>query len=71
MRAVLAFTRGSLIGFKARKLRVSLHLTQQKLAEMAGVSLGEVELFEHNLPLALDARRRILKGLWAIKANQH
>ena len=52
-------------GFKARKLRISQMLTKQKLANMAGVSREEVDLLEKNLPLPLDARRRLLKELWA------
>jgi transcriptional regulator with XRE-family HTH domain len=55
-------------GSMARRVRISLHLTQRELAEMTGVSREAVYLFEHNLPVYLDARRRILKQLWAIKA---
>jgi transcriptional regulator with XRE-family HTH domain len=69
MMAVLTFTRESLLGFKARKLRISLHISQQELADMAGVSLEAVDLFEHNLPLALDLKRRILRELWAKKSR--
>ena len=56
-------------GFKAKKLRVARLLTQQELADMADVSLGEVDLFERNLPVPLDTKRRILKELWAKKAG--
>ena len=69
MTAVLTFTRESLLGFKSRKLRISMHISQQELADMAGVSLEAVDLFEHNLPLALDYKRRILRELWAKKAR--
>ena len=69
MTAVLTFTRESLLGFKSRKLRISLHISQQELADMAGVSLEAVGLFETNLPLALDYKRRILRELWAKKAG--
>jgi DNA-binding XRE family transcriptional regulator len=55
------------IGVKARRLRISQLLTQRELADMAGVSQKEVDLFEHDLPVTLDARRRILKVLWARK----
>ena len=58
------------IGFKSRKLRISKLLTQRELAEIAGVSVEEVDLFERNLPVKLDARRRILKELWAVKAQK-
>ena len=67
MTAVLSFTRESQLGFKARKLRIAQHLTQRKLAEMAGVTKEAVDLFEHNLPLPLDNKRRILRELWAKK----
>jgi transcriptional regulator with XRE-family HTH domain len=46
---------------------MALHLTQQELANMAGVSLEEIDLFEHNLPVRLDARRKLLKELWAAR----
>jgi len=45
-------------------------LTQPELADMVGVSVEEVDLFERNLPVALDARRRILKELWAKKTRK-
>jgi transcriptional regulator with XRE-family HTH domain len=67
MTAVISFKRESQLGFKARKLRIAEHLTQQKLAEMAGVTREAVDLFEHNLPLPLDNKRRILRELWAKK----
>ena len=69
MTAVLSFTRESQLGFKARKLRIAQHLTQRKLAEMAGVTKEAVDLFEHNLPLPLDNKRRILRELWAKKSR--
>jgi transcriptional regulator with XRE-family HTH domain len=55
------------IGSDARKLRISLHITRREVAEAAGVSEHAVNLFEHNLPVALDYKRRILKELWSIK----
>ncbi|MGD1119869.1 MAG: helix-turn-helix transcriptional regulator [Dehalococcoidales bacterium] len=69
MTAVLNFTRESQMGFKARKLRIAQHMSQQKLADMAGVTKEAVDLFEHNLPLPLDCRRRILRELWAQKTR--
>jgi transcriptional regulator with XRE-family HTH domain len=69
MNTVLIFTRQSQLGFKARKLRISQHLSQQEVAGKAGVSVEAVDLFEHNLPLPLDFKRRILRELWAIKAR--
>ena len=59
----------SSIGFKVRKLRVSRLLTQRELADMARVSQKDVSLLEHNLPVRLDAKRRILKELYARKAS--
>lgn len=70
MTTVTTLARESSIGFKVRRLRISQLLTQQELANMAGVSLEEVDLFEHNLPLPLDAKRKILKKLLSIKARK-
>ena len=69
MTTVPTFTQESSPGFKARKLRVSSLMTQQELADMAGVSQEEVNLFERDLPLPLDSKRKILKELWARKAR--
>jgi len=69
MTAILSFKRESQPGFKARKLRIAQHLTQQQLADMAGVTREAVDLFEHNLPLPLDNKRRILRELWAQKTR--
>jgi transcriptional regulator with XRE-family HTH domain len=60
-----------LFGSMARRVRISLHLTQREIAAMTGVSKEAVYLFEHNLPVYLDARRKILKQLWAIKAARN
>jgi transcriptional regulator with XRE-family HTH domain len=60
-----------LFGSMARRVRLSLHMTQRELAEIAGVSKEAVYLFEHNLPVYLDARRKILKQLWAIQAGSN
>ena len=56
-------------GDKVRKLRRSMNLTRQQVADMAHVSREEVSLFEQNQPVKLDVRRRILKELWAIRSN--
>jgi DNA-binding XRE family transcriptional regulator len=56
----------NLLGFKARKLRRSLKLTQQELANLAGVLTKEVILFEHNMPVQLDVKRKLLRELWAM-----
>lgn len=68
MKAVTNFARESSMGFKSKKLRIFHLLTQQELANMAGVSVEDVDLLEHNLPLPLDNKRKILKELWARKA---
>ncbi len=70
MKADLTLIQEDSIGFKSRRLRISKLLTQRELAEIAGVSTEEVDLFEHNLPVQLDARRRILKELWAVKSRK-
>jgi DNA-binding transcriptional regulator YiaG len=70
MTAVLTFTRESLLGFKARRLRLAENISQQEVADRAGVPVESVDLFEHNLPLPLDFRRRILQVLWAEKIKR-
>lgn len=70
MTSVLTFARESSIGFKVKRLRISKLLTQQELASMADVSVEKVDLFEHNLPLPLDTRRKILRELWAQRASK-
>ena len=70
MAEVIAASRELSLGFKVRRLRVSQLLTQKELANMAGVSPEYVNLFEHNLPLPLDVKRRLLQKLWAKKADR-
>ena len=67
MTAVLTFTRESLLGFKARRLRIAENFSQQEVADKAGVPVKSVDLFEHNLPVPLDYKRRILQVLWSEK----
>jgi transcriptional regulator with XRE-family HTH domain len=57
-------------GMEARRLRLSLHIARAQLAVMAGVSVETVDLYERNQPVALDARRRIHKELWAEKSKK-
>jgi hypothetical protein len=66
MSAVLTLTRQTSLGFKARKLRIAGHITRQRLAFLAGVTVEDIDLFERSLPLPLDYKRRILRSLWAI-----
>ena len=68
MTTVLSFGRESSIGPKARSLRISLHLTEQELADSVGVSKEDVYLFENNLPMPLDIKRKLLKKLYATKS---
>lgn len=62
-------TRGSSLGFKTRRLRVSLHLTQHELATLAGVLPEEVDLLEKNFPVKLVTKLNILRVIWARKAD--
>jgi len=58
------------LGTRARKVRLSLRITQHELSDLSGVSRNAISLFENNMPVTLDARRRIIKELWAIKVNR-
>lgn len=70
MAAVLTLDKKALLGSKSRSLRISLLLTQQELSSIAGVSQEEVDLFEHNLPVCLDAKRKLLKELWTMRTDK-
>lgn len=70
MPGVLTQYQGSLLGFKARKLRIFLHIDKRELADATGVAMNTIDLFEHNLPIPLDEKRRILKELWARKSKE-
>ncbi len=65
--AIVAADQESL-GGKTRRLRISEHLTRQKLASIAGVSTEEVALLEENLPVRLDVKRKspVTPGLSAL-----
>ena len=67
---VITFARESSIGFKAWRLRRAQFLSQQELAAKAGVPLEEVDLFENNLPVPLDTRRKVLKELLYMKSEK-
>ena len=47
----------------SKDMRLSLGLTQQELADLAGVSEDDVESFESSLPVQLEARQKIIKML--------
>ena len=70
MTAVITFDKETKLGYKVRSLRISLGLTQSQLADAVGVALEEVDLFEHDMPVRLDAKRRLLRELWARRANK-
>lgn len=53
----------------AKNLRISLELTQKELAEIAKVPPKAVDLLEHNRPLPLDDKRKILTKLYALKKS--
>jgi transcriptional regulator with XRE-family HTH domain len=67
MTAILTPAIETKLGTEARKMRLALHISQYELAEIARVSMQAVDLFENNLPLPLDYKRRILKELWSQK----
>jgi transcriptional regulator with XRE-family HTH domain len=58
------------IGKRAKKLRVSLELTQQELADKCGISQEEVDLFENDLPTLLETRNKLLAQLWATRSGR-
>ena len=62
-------TRKSSLGFKTKRLRVSLRLTQHELATLAGVLPEEVDLLEENLPVTLATKLKILRVIWARQAD--
>ena len=68
MTTVLTFEQNTKLGYKVRSLRISLGLTQSELADAVDVTLDEVDLFEHDLPVRLDVKRRLLRELWARRA---
>jgi transcriptional regulator with XRE-family HTH domain len=67
MPRVITFARESSIGPWARSVRMALKLTQQELAQIAGVAQEDVDLLEQNLPVRLDAKRKLVRELWAAR----
>jgi DNA-binding XRE family transcriptional regulator len=57
-------------GEEAKRLRLACLLTQQKVAEMAGIPRQQVDLLEHNYPVPLDSKRRVFRELWALKIKK-
>ena len=70
MTATLTLTRRLTPGITARRLRLSNHLSQQELADLTGVPFEQVGLFEQDVPIPLDSKRRILKQLWARQSKK-
>ena len=70
MNPVLSIDRETSLGTKAKRLRLNLMLTQHNLAAMAHVSPTEISLFEHNLPVCVDTKRKLLRELWAKKVGK-
>ena len=62
--------KGTTLGQHVRRLRIASLLSQQQLACIVGVPLTHVALFERNLPVPVDSKRRILKELWTKKAEK-
>ncbi len=67
MSPVLSINPETSLGLQAKRLRLASLLTQHNLAVIAGVPIAEVDLFEHNLPVRVDTKRRLLRELWARK----
>jgi transcriptional regulator with XRE-family HTH domain len=70
MKAAPTLSEKSTIGSEARRLRLACLLTQQDLANLAGIPREHVDLLEHNYPVPLDSKRRVFKELWAIKTKK-
>jgi DNA-binding XRE family transcriptional regulator len=68
MHAIEVKTIEPTMGTRVKRLRLLRLLTQQELADEAGVSRDEVDCFEQGLPVILNSRRKILKELWADRA---
>ena len=58
------------LGLEAKRIRLSLRLTQHELATIAGVTLEEVDLFEYNLPVQVGVKLKILRELWNRKVGK-
>ena len=70
MKATPALTDKPTLGAEAKRLRLSFRLNQTDLAQKAGVRAEHVDLLEHNYPVPLDSKRRILKELWSLKTKR-
>ena len=70
MSPVLSIDQKPSLGLQAKRLRLALLLTQHELATIAGVPLEEVDLLEHNLPVQVDVKLKILRELWVRKVGK-
>jgi hypothetical protein len=70
MSTVLSIDQKSSLGLEAKRLRLALLLTQHEIAMTAGVALEEVDLLEHNLPVPVDVKLKILRELWGRKVGK-
>ncbi|MGD0794276.1 MAG: hypothetical protein ABR958_01605 [Dehalococcoidales bacterium] len=70
MKAMLSSSDKSTFGTEARRLRVACLLTQQNVADLAGIPCEQVNLLEHNFPVPLDSKRRVFRELWALKTKK-
>jgi DNA-binding XRE family transcriptional regulator len=70
MKTTLTATEKSTHGAEARRLRIACLLTQQNVADLAGIPREHIDLLEHNYPVPLDSKRRIFKELWAVKTKR-
>ncbi len=55
---------------KIRILRLSEQLTQRDLAGLAGVRQEDIDRIEHDIPLQLETKLKILRVLYA-KSHLH
>jgi len=70
MSTVLSVAQKPWIGLEAKRLRLALQLTRHELATIVGVPLEEVDLLEHNLPVQVDVKLKILRELWGRKVGK-
>ena len=70
MSPLLSIDQKPSLGLEAKRIRLALQLTQHELATIAGVPLEEVDLLEHNLPVQVIVKLKILRELWARKVGK-
>jgi transcriptional regulator with XRE-family HTH domain len=70
MSPLLSIDQKPSLGLEVQRIRLTLPLTQHELAMIAGVSLEEVDLFEHNLPVQVDVKLKILRELWTRQVSK-